>query len=79
MAILEGSSLEDTVRVAEEVRQGLEHRTSIGPAGEELHATVSAGCAVVDDAEPTREALIRAADVGLFMAKRAGRNGVAAA
>jgi PleD family two-component response regulator len=65
--------------VAEEVRLSLEHRTIVGPAGEELHATVSAGCAVVDDAEPTREALIRAADVGLFMAKRAGRNQVVAA
>ena len=79
VAILEGSTLEDTLRVAEEVRHSLEHRTIIGPAGEELHATVSAGCATVDDAEPTREALIRAADVGLFVAKRAGRNQVAAA
>jgi diguanylate cyclase (GGDEF)-like protein/PAS domain S-box-containing protein len=79
VAILEGSTLADTVRVAEEVRLSLEHRTIVGPAGEELHATVSAGCAVVDDAEPTREALIRAADVGLFMAKRAGRNQVVAA
>jgi len=79
VAILEGSTLEDTVRVADDVRLSLEHRTIIGPAGEELHATVSAGCAIVDDAEPTREALIRAADVGLFMAKRAGRNCVIAA
>jgi diguanylate cyclase (GGDEF)-like protein/PAS domain S-box-containing protein len=79
VAILEGSSLEDAVQVADEVRQSLEHRTIIGPAGEELHATVSAGCAAVDDSEPTREALIRAADIGLFMAKRAGRNCVVAA
>ena len=32
-----------------------------------------------NDAEPTREALVRAADVGLFIAKRAGRNRVASA
>lgn len=79
VAILEGSSLEDALQVAEEVRHSFEQRTIIGPAGEELHATVSAGCAVVSDEEPTREALLRGADVGLFMAKRAGRNQVVCA
>lgn len=78
VAILEGSTLEDALRVAEEVRHSLQERRIPGPAGETLQATVSAGCAVVDDAEPTREALIRAADLGLLAAKRAGRNRVAA-
>lgn len=32
-----------------------------------------------DEAEPTREQLLRTADVALFMAKRAGRNRVVAA
>jgi PleD family two-component response regulator len=54
----------------------LADRSIIGPDGTDLRATVSAGCAALDDAEPTREALLRAADVGLFMAKRAGRNKV---
>lgn len=40
--------------------------------------TVSAGCAVLDPAEPTREAFIGAADARLFVAKRAGRNRVVA-
>jgi PleD family two-component response regulator len=39
---------------------------------------VSAGCAGLDRHDATREALLRAADVGLFMAKRAGRNTVVA-
>jgi PleD family two-component response regulator len=40
---------------------------------------VSAGCAVIDPAIPTKEALLGRADAGLFMAKRAGRNQVVAA
>jgi diguanylate cyclase (GGDEF)-like protein/PAS domain S-box-containing protein len=79
VAILEDATLADAVQVAEEVRHSLEQRSIAGPNGEELRATVSAGCASIDDAEPTREALVRAADTGLFMAKRAGRNRVAAA
>jgi diguanylate cyclase (GGDEF)-like protein/PAS domain S-box-containing protein len=78
VAILESATLEDARRVAEEVRTSLAGRTVTGPDGTALKATVSAGCAALDDAEPTREALIRAADVGLFMAKRAGRNKVVA-
>ena len=50
-----------------------------GADGQPLRATVSAGCAVIDPADPTKEALIGRADVGLFMAKRAGRNQVVAA
>lgn len=78
VAILESATLEDARRVADEVRTSLADRSIIGPDGTNLRATVSAGCAALDDAEPTREALLRAADVGLFMAKRAGRNKVVA-
>jgi diguanylate cyclase (GGDEF)-like protein/PAS domain S-box-containing protein len=78
VAILETATLEDATRVADEVRATLAGRAIPGPDGTSLKATVSAGCAALDDAEPTREALLRAADVGLFMAKRAGRNQVVA-
>jgi PleD family two-component response regulator len=47
-----------------------------GPDGQELRATVSAGCAEIDPEHAMREALIEAADVALFAAKRAGRNRV---
>jgi len=77
VAVLEGTTLENAVQIAEEVRQSLELRTIAGPAGEQLHATVSAGCAELDDTDPTREALLRGADLGLSAAKRAGRNMVA--
>jgi diguanylate cyclase (GGDEF)-like protein/PAS domain S-box-containing protein len=79
IAILEDSALPDAARVAEEVRRSLESRTVPGADGTPLHATVSAGCAVIDPANPTRESLIGRADVALFMAKEAGRNQVVAA
>jgi len=79
IAILEDSALPDAVRVAEEVRRSLESCTVPGADGTPLHATVSAGCAVIDPADPTRESLIGRADVALFMAKEAGRNQVVAA
>jgi diguanylate cyclase (GGDEF)-like protein len=78
VAVIESATLEDAQRVADEVRTSLAARSIAGSKGTKLMATVSAGCAALDDADPTREALLRVADVGLFMAKRAGRNKVVA-
>jgi diguanylate cyclase (GGDEF)-like protein/PAS domain S-box-containing protein len=78
VAILEGTTVADAFHVAEEVRMILADTTIVGPDGTQLRATVSAGCASLDDGESGREGLLRAADVGLFMAKRAGRNQVVA-
>lgn len=78
VVVLEGSTLENAREAAEDIRQTLEAVTILGPDGSSLRATVSAGCAELDRLDPTREALLRAADVGLFMAKRAGRNTVVA-
>ncbi|TMD30378.1 MAG: diguanylate cyclase, partial [Chloroflexi bacterium] len=79
VAILEGSTRDDAIAVAEDVRRLLRSRLITGPDGTRLRATVSAGCAELDPIEPTREALLRTADVGLFMAKRNGRDQVVAA
>jgi diguanylate cyclase (GGDEF)-like protein len=79
VAILDDCGLSEAVRLAEEVRRELEARTVPGADGQPLRVTVSAGCAVIDPADPTKEALLSRADVGLFMAKRAGRNQVVAA
>jgi diguanylate cyclase (GGDEF)-like protein len=79
VAILEDCGLPEAVRLADEVRRGLELRTVPGADGQPLRATVSAGCAVIDPADPTKEALIGRADAALFMAKEAGRNQVVAA
>lgn len=78
IVILEDTSLADVLRVADEIRRELAARPVSGADGD-LHATVSAGCAEVDRAGPTREDLIGRADTGLFRAKRAGRNRVVAA
>ncbi len=79
VVILEDCAVAEAVRVAEEVRSGLEQRVIEGPLGKPLHARVSAGCAEIDPADPTKEALLRTADVALSMAKRSGRNRVVAA
>jgi diguanylate cyclase (GGDEF)-like protein/PAS domain S-box-containing protein len=79
VAILEGSTREQAAAVAEDVRRLLETRAIEGPDDFVLHATVSAGCAELDPGDPRQESLLRTADVGLFMAKRNGRNQVVSA
>ena len=76
VVIMEGSTLADAARVAEEIRRDLEARVVRGPDDQEVRVTVSAGCAEIDPSKPTREALIERADNALFAAKRAGRNRV---
>ncbi len=79
VAVLDGATLDDGVRIANEVRQAWSARTFTGIDGEPLRATVSAGCARVEDAATSAEDLFTAADVGLAMAKAAGRDLVVAA
>jgi len=79
VVVLEGATREAAVAIAEEIRAALAGTPVKGDDGTQLPVTVSAGCAALDEAEPTREQLLRTADVALFMAKRAGRNRVVAA
>ncbi len=79
LAILDGASLDEAQRVAEEIRHELESVGIPGSNGEELHATVSAGCASLGPNVASLESLLEIADVGLQMAKRGGRNQVVAA
>jgi two-component system cell cycle response regulator len=79
VVVLEGATRDDAVRIADEVRGLLVSRPVLDDDGARLPVTVSAGCAQIDEAEPTAEQLLRTADVALFMAKRAGRNRVVAA
>jgi len=79
VVILEGSTMADAARVAEEIRGDLEARVVRGPDDQEVRVTVSAGCAQINPSNPTREALIEKADNALFAAKRAGRNRVISA
>jgi diguanylate cyclase (GGDEF)-like protein len=79
IAVLDGVDREGAVRIADEVRTMLAGRRVRTEDGRDLQVTVSAGCAELDPAEPTRECLLRTADVALFMAKRSGRDRVVAA
>ena len=78
VAILEDSTVEDALRVADEVRRDLEGRSIPGTGANVANVTVSAGCAEIDPADPTMASLIGRADAGLFKAKSAGRNRVIA-
>jgi diguanylate cyclase (GGDEF)-like protein len=79
VAVLEGSTLDDAVRIANEIRLAWSTRTFSGADGELLRATVSAGCARLEDTAMNAEDLFAAADVGLAMAKGAGKDLVVAA
>ena len=79
VAVLDGASVEEARRVADEIRRELEASRVTGTGGEKLQATVSAGCASLGPAVISLEALLEIADVGLQMAKRGGRNQVVAA
>jgi diguanylate cyclase (GGDEF)-like protein len=75
--LLYGATLEEARTCAEAVRQGVEERAFEGgetqPGG---RLTISAGVAVTGEGVDSDEALIRAADRALFLAKEAGRNRV---
>jgi diguanylate cyclase (GGDEF)-like protein len=79
VVVLERATRDDAVRIADEVRALMATRPVLDDDDVPLAVTVSAGCAEIDEAEPTGEQLLRTADVALFMAKRAGRNRVVAA
>lgn len=78
-AVLYRATLDDAVRIADEVREQLAATPIAGISGEELSATVSAGCAAIGPEIESPTELLRAADVALYMAKRAGRDRVCAA
>ncbi len=78
VAILEGTGRDDAFRIAEDVREAFALQTVRGASGQHLSATVSAGCAELGPDDGLTE-LLGACDVGLAMAKGAGRNQVVAA
>ena len=79
VVVLEGATRDHAVHIAEEIRAVITQHPVLGDDGTRLAVTVSAGCAELDEGEPTGEQLLRTADVALFMAKRAGRDRVVAA
>lgn len=77
--VMAGASASDAVLAADRVRELLEDMAVILLSGEALRVTVSAGCSTASAEFSTPAELLRAADVALSMAKRAGRNQVVSA
>ncbi len=78
VVILDGAGRDEAFRIAEEVRAAFADESFRGADGARLAATVSAGCAELGPADGLSD-LLGACDVGLAMAKGAGRNQVVAA
>jgi diguanylate cyclase (GGDEF)-like protein len=79
LVVLDQADRAAAERVADEVRIELAAARIVGLDGKRLRATVSAGCAELSPDESELKALVQTADVGLAMAKNAGRNQVVAA
>jgi diguanylate cyclase (GGDEF)-like protein len=79
LAILDGATLEQAAAVAEEIRAQFAAVSVVGPDGDAISATVSAGCAAITAGDERFDAVVARADVGLVLAKRSGRNRVVAA
>jgi diguanylate cyclase (GGDEF)-like protein len=79
LAVLEGTTADQAVAIADEIRTLFSAATVTGPDGSAIAATVSAGCAAMGADDDRFSDIIARADVGLVMAKRAGRDRVIAA
>ncbi|HEV7809683.1 MAG TPA: sensor domain-containing diguanylate cyclase, partial [Candidatus Limnocylindrales bacterium] len=79
LAIVDGASADQAMAIAEQIRAAFVQTRVVAPDGTRVTATVSAGCAAMGADDDTFEDLMTRADVGLVMAKRAGRDRVIAA
>lgn len=76
--VMPGCTLENAMLTAERIRQKVEALPYVSRAGRERHVTVSLGCAVYPITAQDPAALMKAADLALYEAKRGGRNRVRA-
>jgi diguanylate cyclase (GGDEF)-like protein len=79
LVVMENADRDAAVGLAERVRKRFERARISGVDEAALHATVSAGCVELAADELDIAGLLERADVGLAMAKHAGRNQVVAA
>ena len=79
IVVLDGAGRDEALAIGNEIRMRLEQLRLVNDRNERLQITVSGGCSELDADVPTRSALLRSTDVGLFMAKRAGRDRIVAA
>jgi diguanylate cyclase (GGDEF)-like protein len=79
LVVLDGANRDTAVRLADEVRTRFAEVAIEGSNGQQLSATVSAGCSHLRPEELGIESMIVTADVALALAKNGGRNQVVAA
>ncbi len=72
--IMPGVDLDGAFAVAERIRSQIENLTYTTQSGRLRHVTASLGCSAYPDTALDPAGLLKAADVALFRAKRAGRN-----
>jgi len=73
-AVLPGLDLHYSTEVAERLRRAIESIEYLSPNGRSRHVTASIGVASYPETARDCQSLLKAADVALFKAKRAGRN-----
>jgi diguanylate cyclase (GGDEF)-like protein len=79
IVILDGANRDEAVRLADQIRTEFrQHNIETADSGLPI-TTVSAGCATLERTETSASILLERADVGLAMAKAAGRDQVVAA
>ncbi|MEJ0015421.1 MAG: PleD family two-component system response regulator [Acetobacteraceae bacterium] len=76
VVVMPGTGLDDASQAAERLRAAVEATSFVWQAGAPCRLTVSIGVACTDHHSGTPEALLHAADIALYAAKRAGRNRV---
>ncbi len=72
--IMPGVGEKGTLAVAERIRSRIEQIEFVTRSGRVRHVTASLGCAVFPSNATDPAGLLKAADIALFRAKRAGRN-----
>lgn len=76
VVVMPGASIDDAVQAAERLRQAVETTLFAWDVGTQFRLTVSVGVAGASSPPVTPEALLHAADLALYAAKRGGRNRV---
>lgn len=72
--IMPGNGLEESLAVAERIRQKIEELEYVTRSGRIRKISASIGCAIFPESTEDATELLKAADVALFQAKRSGRN-----
>jgi len=76
VVVMPGTGVDDAAVAGERLRSAVEATHFTPLPGEEIKLTVSVGIACTDDDPSTPDALLHAADLALYEAKRRGRNRV---